>query len=327
MGCSHCAYSGREWYHNAQQKQYLQVEDDPTYDDAIQEEREDDGDSIEDGEATEATKNTARHDTPPLSKAQEDARKELRREELMAFSACFLGPLLGAYLLHTIRSQFTSATRDGIISDLNLTIFVLAAEMRPFSRLVRMKNERTFHLQRIVHSDSKDSLKPADAQGLINKLAELEARLDSPMNNCNVDVAKVSAEVRQSMQHQLDALNRAVRKYEKRHMAQSIQIEARFQEMDLRLKDTLSLAAAAARTGQRPGLIAVAMSWIGSTVNYSLTLALDIALYPWRTVASLIALVKSSVFKDSQQYRKGTKSQLNGHSGISTSRMQSKSSR
>jgi hypothetical protein len=331
---SKCVAVPWEWYHEARQRQYVDIEE-PAYDDTIYEDDEDSmGGSPE--RPASATNTSEEPKVPPatasstISDAQKSARAELRRTELMAFAACFLGPLLGAYLLHNIRSQFTHRTRDGIVTDLNLTIYILGAEMRPISRLMRMVNERTLHLQRVVMSGPKDQSRPATAEGLPQRLAELEARLDGPMynSNSNVDITKISAEVRQSMQHQLDALNRAVRKYEKRHMAQSIQIEARFQEIDVRLKDTLSLAAAAARTGQKPGIISMTISWIAGIFTYSVQMTWDIAMYPFRTASSLVAVVSSWIFKDERTTRKRTRGQLNGYSSLSaTPRMQSKSGR
>ena len=81
------------------------------------------------------------------------------------------------------------------------------------------------------------------------RLSELEDRLSQPTSNNDLETSRVATEVRQGLQTQLDAITRAIRRYEKRSAAQTIQIEARFQEVDRRLKDALSLAAAAARTG------------------------------------------------------------------------------
>ncbi|KAH7087862.1 hypothetical protein FB567DRAFT_470509 [Paraphoma chrysanthemicola] len=327
-----CVVVPWEWYHDAQQRQYL-ADGEPAFNDTIHEEDEDGYESSEarPDSATslpEEPKKADNAETPPLKDKTQAARAELRRAERMAFAACFLGPLLAAYLVHHVRSQLTRMRGKGIFNDLNLAIFILVAEMRPVSRLVRMQKERTLHLQRIVRADALERPQSAGADELAQRLAELEARFDGPMYNSNVDIMKVSAEVRQSMQHQLDALNRAVRKYEKRHMAQSIQIEARFQEIDVRLKDTLSLAAAAARTGQKPGIIAMTLSWTVSLLAYCLQVAWDIALYPYRTASALVAVVRSWVLKDGRQPRKRAKGPTNGYSPLpSTPRMQSKSGR
>ncbi|KAF1850863.1 uncharacterized protein K460DRAFT_382428 [Cucurbitaria berberidis CBS 394.84] len=320
-----------DWYHDAQQRQYEYKETgEAQYDDTILEEDEDSVGSPAEppepvAEDPQESKENASSGSTAAADAQKDARKQLKREELLAFASCFLGPLLGALLLHTIRGQLTRA--EGIVSNFNLGIFFLGAEIRPFRRLIKMKRERLLHLQRVVRSDPRDDLGAADAQQLSQRLTELEARLDGPVANNDVDISKLSAEVRQSTQLQLDALNRAVRRYEKRHMAQSIQIEARFQELDARLGDALALAAAAARTGQRPGIISMTISWIASIVNYVLDIAWNIVMYPLRTAAAAIALVRTWFMKDEPRSRRRAKGQLNGYSSISTPRMQSKSQR
>jgi hypothetical protein len=112
-------------------------------------------------------------------------------------------------------------------------------------------------------------------------------------------------------------------------MAQSLQIEARFQDLEARLKDALALAAAAARTGQRPGVIAMTLSWIAGTISYMLQMTWDITMYPFRTAAVVISAATSLFVRDERQARRKVKSggQMNGHTAMSTSRMQSKPGR
>lgn len=93
----------------------------------------------------------------------------------------------------------------------------------------------------------------------------------------------------------------------------------------MRLKDTLTLAAAAARTGQQPGILSVTISWVASVINYFLQTIWDIATYPLRAVGVIMRVVKSWFVKDERQSRRRGKG--NGHSSLSTSRMQSKSGR
>ncbi|KAI4678926.1 uncharacterized protein J4E88_006214 [Alternaria novae-zelandiae] len=315
-----------DWYHEAQQRRYLNDDtDDATYDDTIHEEEEDAPEVAEEqaGETQDSKVNTTAD--APVSRAQKEAREALKRSEMLAFIGCFLGPLLGALLMHTIRGQLMRA--EGIVSDANLSIFLLIAEIPPVNRLIKMRTERILHLQRIVREAPREPVRSADTQQLSQRIAELEGRLDGPppANNNEVDVEKLSAEVRQTTQLQLDALNRAVRRYEKRHMAQSLQIEARFQDLEARLGDTLALAAAAARTGQRPGVIAMTLSWIAGTISYMLQMTWDIAMYPFRTAAVAVSVAKSLFVRDERQAKRRVKGgQSNGHTGMSTSRMQAK---
>jgi hypothetical protein len=233
---------------------------------------------------------------------------------------------MGAYFLHALRGQLT--VTEGLVSDYNLTIFVMVAELRPLARLMKMQEERMFHLQRVVKSDPRDLMDTSDAQGLALRLSELEERLSGPSTSNDIETTRVAAEVRQSLQTQLDAITRAIRRYEKRTAAQTAQIEARFREVDSRLKDALSLAAAAARTGQRPGIISTLIGWVVNLVNNALQIAWDVALYPLRTALAAAVLIKSYFVKDEErQSRRRTKGQINGHSSIPASRMQSKSGR
>ncbi|CAN9342287.1 unnamed protein product [Alternaria alternata] len=323
-----------DWYHEAQQRRYLNDDvDDATYDDTIHEEDEDAPGSIEEpARESQAPKLNTTIDAP-ASQAQKEAREALKRSEMLAFVGCFLGPLLGALLMHTIRGQLMRA--EGIVSDANLSIFLLIAEIPPVNRLIKMRTERILHLQRIVREAPREPVRSADTQQLSQRISELEGRVDGVQttnsNNNEVDVEKLSAEVRQTTQLQLDALNRAVRRYEKRHMAQSLQIEARFQDLEARLKDALALAAAAARTGQRPGVIAMTLSWIAGTIGYMLQVAWNVVMYPFRTAVVAVSMAKSLFVRDERRVRRkgkgGGAGQMNGHMGVATGRLQAKPAR
>lgn len=320
--------SDRTWYYSAQQRRYIEPEE-TLFDDTIHEE-EDEDDAIDPDEhaGTTVEDTTAKDNlrTATATAAQLEASQALRREERMAFAACAFAPLAGAYFLHIIRGQLSRA--EVLVSDLNLTIFVMVAEIRPIMRLMKMQQERMFHLQRIVKSDPRDLLDSNDAEAIAQRLALLEGRLDGPPANNELEAARIAAEVRDSMQTQLDAIVRAIRKYEKKSIATSIQIEARFQEVDVRLQDSLSLAAAAARTGHRPGLISTFITWVISTVTSILRTMWDLALFPLRTVLAAAVEIKSYFVNNrGRQSRKRGKGQANGHSSIPTSRMQSRSMR
>lgn len=314
-----CVRSPWDWYHSAQQVQVIEPESGPYNSTIIEEESEED----------EEVANVSAE--KPRNAAQEAAASELGRDEIFALIACFVGPILGAYLLHTIRSQLTRPS-EGLVSNYNLTIFVMAAELRPFSHLIKMKHARMLHLQRIVKPDlnSSEKLAKTDAQELSKRLTEIEARLaDSTANSGIKDnkVLEMSTSVRQSLQPQLDALNRAVRRYEKRSAAQSIQTEARFADLEVRLKDALSLAAAAARSGQKPGVIAVALNWISSTFMFWAQAFWSVCIYPFQLGASILVVVKSWFISPKRSPRKRDKAKSDEHGSISGSRMQSKSGR
>ncbi|KAF2474200.1 uncharacterized protein BDR25DRAFT_119942 [Lindgomyces ingoldianus] len=327
-----CVRAPWDWYHAAQQVQYAETESSQSNDTIFEED--------EDGEETQVDDDRTPPEPPPSEGAtkpeqcsaqptmteQSAAQRELGREEIMALIACFIGPILGAYLLHTIRSQLTRPS-EGLVSNYNLTIFVMAAELRPVSHIIKLKQARMVHLQRIARPDvdPKDRLTVGDAQEISKRLADVEAQLTEPINNSDTQITKISATVRQGLQPQLDALNRAVRRYEKRQAAQSIQIEARFADLEIRLKDALSLAAAAARTGQKPGVVSMVLTWITSLVMYWIQTTWAVLTYPFKVVAAVALEIKSRFFRAGRQPRKRVKAPNNGHSSMPTPRMQSRS--
>ena len=328
-----CLTLRRDWYFSAQQIQYVEddEEDDPMKD-SIPEEDEDteephneSGQTISKPASTEVPVKNEDNATTP-AKARDAAGRDLARDEILALIACFIGPVLGAYLLHAIRSQLTRPA-EGLVSNYNLTIFVMAAELRPVSHIIKLRQARIARLQRIVRADVTDRLARTDAQELLRRLGEIEARLAEPITSSDVETLKIGATVRQGLQPQLDALNRAVRRYEKRQAAQSIQMEARFGDMELRLKDALSLAAVAARNTERPGIVSLVFTWIIGVFSYCFQIVLAVTTYPFRVVASIAGEIKSWFIKTERQPRKRLKGHSNGHSSVSTPRLQSRSGR
>ena len=246
-------------------------------DDTIIEERSEDDD--EDTKKATTGRSAAKEDTTDLkgsteqsedstSPQQRAAVSELRRHELLALLSCFLGPICGAWLLHTIRFQL-SRPSEGLVSDYNLSIFLLAAEIRPLSHILTLIQSRTMYLQRIVAANPH-APQPGDAsmpQEVLARLDELESHAASAVTEAKnkaeeAKAPQITAEVRRSIQPELDALNRAVRRYEKRATVFNMQIEAQLQDLDKRTRDALSLAAAAERG--RKGSAALLMDFLAA---------------------------------------------------------------
>jgi hypothetical protein len=212
----------------------------------------------------------------------ESAQKELRLHEMLALSSCFIFPAIGAWFLHAIRRQL-SRPSEGLVSNYNLTIFLLAAEIRPVSHLVKMIQARTLFLQRVVNRSSNDDdqrLDPGQVIDLVKRVEELEAHIADSVESsskrvvvtADVNAAKTTAqavsETRKSLQPDLDALNRAVRRYEKRTTISSLQTEARLQDLESRLKDVVVLAAAAQRNAenQPKNFVLILLNWMCAAV-------------------------------------------------------------
>jgi hypothetical protein len=104
-------------------------------------------------------------------RARAEAARELRMNERLALLACFVGPCVGGWLLHAIRSQL-SRPSEGLVSNFNLTIFVLAAELRPAAQVVKLLRSRSLHLHSIAHHPPT-----ARMDELALKLEELNAEV------------------------------------------------------------------------------------------------------------------------------------------------------
>jgi len=253
--------------------------------------------------------------------AHEAATNELYRHEMLALLSCFVFPVLGAYLLHTIRSQLTRPS-EGLVSNYNLTIFLLASELRPMAHLVKLIQSRTLHLQRVVNSNPYDTIKGkgvGDVRDMARRLEDLEARAltaETPANSEPALSGKQSAvlttEVRRALQPDLDALNRAVRRYEKRATLQAFQTESRLQELEARLNDAISLAAAAANNGQRQrGFTGIIVEWAATAIVLPVQAFGALAALPLKTIIAIISYGKKRVVGAPQATDRGKRA-VNG---------------
>ena len=221
---------------------------------------------------------------------------------------CFLFPAGGAWLLHHIRGQLTRPS-EGLVSNYNLTIFLLAAELRPLSHLIKLVQARTLHLQRTVnaniYSGTSKNISSATVNDLQDRLAELERHIaDTNTNGTNGTATKsptpdLVTQVRKILQPDLDALNRAVRRYEKRATLLSLQTESRLQDLEKRLGDAITLAAAAERSSQSShqrrgngvGLVFDLFDDVAAVVSLPMQICWTVLTLPWKVVASLVGSV------------------------------------
>jgi hypothetical protein len=252
------------------------------------------------------------------------AQKELQTHEILALSACFLFPAVGAWLLHAIRAQL-SRPSEGLVSNYNLTVFLLASEIRPLSHLVKLIQARTLHLQRVVASGLLDDNR-ADTSKVLDmakRLEELEAHIANTAEDAQQKIdrpseralAQATSDVRKTFQPELDALNRAVRRYEKRTTISALQTEARLQELESRLKDVVVLAAAAQRNAENAprNYILILMNWLCGVVVLPIQYAgflLSLPSWPMTWLATslsrMLGMRRSRTGKDVKASRQGS---------------------
>ncbi|KAG8532205.1 uncharacterized protein KY384_003846 [Bacidia gigantensis] len=234
---------------------------------------------------------------------QESAASELRIHELFALFTCFLSPIIGAWLLHHIRGQL-SRPSEGLVSNYNLTIFLLASEIRPLSHLIKLVQARTLSLQRIVASNPYQNSPNSNEKinDLTNRITELESNTSDTQPRSPTATLQQQSDIlaatRKSFQPDLDALNRAVRRYEKRATLLTMQTESRLQDLEKKLADAITLAAAAERSSQaskqRRGSTVI-LEWISAALLLPVQVGWSIISLPGKVLAAALIYVEDAV--------------------------------
>ncbi|KAI1393635.1 uncharacterized protein F4822DRAFT_19538 [Hypoxylon trugodes] len=250
---------------------------------------------------------------------QAAALKELYFHEIAALAWCFIFPMLGAYLLHTIRSRLTERSVN-LVSDYNLTIFLCAAEIRPVSHLIKMLQARTLRVQQKVTRNpyERQRVTAEQFQELSARLDELETRglstnttsnpnggFDAPQSK-SIEAA-VSKEVRSNIQPELDALNRAMRRYEKKLTLLACQTDNRIEYVDYRLNDAIALAAVAAKNSNAQwGLGSWFIEKCVALILFPVQAVVAVFTFPFRSLSNLFSRKsRSSPEKTQKSIRNG----------------------
>ncbi|KAJ5947886.1 hypothetical protein N7466_000901 [Penicillium verhagenii] len=262
-------------------------------------------------EAVDSGEEPHRRPKPPRTSKQA-AIKELHIHELVALASCFIFPLIGTWLLHGIRCSL-SRPSEGLVSNYNLTIFLLASEIRPFAHLLKLFQARTLHLQRIIATTDDNHIDSVKVQDLTTRLEELEAHVaeaaatrlasspgqNSPKepNDAQSLITQAVAEARKALQPDIEALNRAVRRYEKRTALITLQTDTRFQQLEAQTRDALALAAAAQRSSlsRRSSYAFTLVDWACACIVVPAQLAVSILNLPSRAVNRCLATARSMI--------------------------------
>lgn len=257
--------------------------------------------SPQNGQEANGIANNKASDSKMDDAEQGEAVRQLRTHETMALFSTFLFPAIGAYLLHVIRGQL-SRPSTGLVSDYNLSIFLLAAEIRPCRQVIRLITNRTLHLQRIASGkDSFENLRPEGQVELASRIEALEAQIsEQPLSPTSTlpqkeDLALMQTDIRKRYEPRLDALERAVRRYEKRATTLTLLTEQRLQSLETRLQDALSLAAVAAQSSQKPGVVSTALSWISQLMMIPLEICWLVLIWPLKVIDDLLRTAASFV--------------------------------
>lgn len=298
-----------DWYYSTQSKRAEEAPGlDVDFSDTIIEEGSDDEQGSKSPSPTAMgaeKKSKSNENEAERSRLQRDSTSELRIHELLALFSCFVFPAVGAWLLHTIRSQL-SRPSEGLVSNYNLTIFLLASELRPISHLIKMIQARTLYLQRTLNTSTTagDSPPSSTIRDLTSRLNDLEAHVAAAANTATnpsspPTTAQLTTEVRKYIQPDLDALNRAVRRYEKRATLLTMQTESRLQDLEARMSDAITLAAAAERSSysktSRRGSAFVLLDWICAAVVLPVQAAWTVASLPAKVASTALGVAEGYV--------------------------------
>ena len=241
-----------------------------------------------------------------------------------------MSPVIGAWLLHHIRSQL-SRPSEGLVSNYNLTIFLLASELRPLSHLIKLVQARTLHLQRTVNpspfSPPSNGISSSTLQDLSTRITELETHIADTSSTKQTPV-DLTLQARKAFQPDLDALNRAVRRYEKRTTLLSLQTESRLQDLEKRMGDAITLAAAAERSSQstrqrRGSSVALLLDWATTMALLPLQVLWTVFSLPGRVIAGLVRRVEGYIGqKVRREIKTAGRTEARGGSGSEKRRIQ-----
>jgi hypothetical protein len=102
------------------------------------------------------------------------------------------------------------------------------------------------------------------------------------------EVTALSSDIRKRYEPRLDALERAVRRYEKRATTLTLLTEQRLQFLEKRLQDALSLAAVAAQSSSKPGIVATILSTLAKTLAVPLEVVWFVCVWPLKVTESVL---------------------------------------
>ncbi|KAK9492728.1 hypothetical protein V1508DRAFT_386688 [Lipomyces doorenjongii] len=173
---------------------------------------------------------------PPLSddpaerqlyKLRSEAAAKLAHWEILSLATCFAGPILGGFLLHYLRGSLTSESAGGLVSNFNITLFVLTACVRGALILAELVKRRTLHLTDVARAQPRSRVEELECQ--VQFLEDEIRRLEGVIGS----TAKEAGEI---LRPDVTALTRAMRRYEKNQVMQSQEFVAQIQELEKEIK-------------------------------------------------------------------------------------------
>lgn len=189
--------------------------------------------------------------------------QELRRHEVAGLIWVTLSPAIAGYTLQYSRYLLSSV--DKYISAFNVTVFILAASIRPLSHALTLLSERTLYLQ------SEMLVSETQVEQLQTKVDILEKELDSLRRAyaTKKDLGQVAEDINPALQQ----LSKSLRRFEKRESVLKQWTEEQFSNIDFKVREFDQYICYAIEKEQRQQAHGMIVSLILLPLNISLWVA------------------------------------------------------
>ncbi|CAO3607186.1 unnamed protein product [Mucor hiemalis] len=161
------------------------------------------------------------------NKRKESVEEELRRHELVGLIWVIISPGVAGYTLQY--SRYFLSNYDKYMSTFNVTVFVLAATIKPLIHVIALLRERTVFLQ------SEVLVNESEIELLQKKLEMMEEEFDTLRKAFATkrDLGQVANGITPSIKN----LSKAIKRFEKKETSLRSWSEERFSELDQKVQD------------------------------------------------------------------------------------------
>jgi hypothetical protein len=153
---------------------------------------------------------------------------ELRRHELAGLLWVIFSPAIAGYTLQY--SRYLLSNVDRYISAFNVTVFILAASIKPLSHVMALLHERTLFLQ------SEALVTDSQVQSLQTRLDTLEKELFG-LRKAYATKKDLGQVVQEDINPTINQLAKALKRFERSDLALRTWSEEQFTSIDLKVRE------------------------------------------------------------------------------------------
>ncbi|CEJ01606.1 hypothetical protein RMCBS344292_15629 [Rhizopus microsporus] len=194
---------------------------------------------------------------------QQSIHAELRRHELAGLVWIVLSPLIAGYTLRYSRYFFANA--DKYISAFNVTVFTLAASIKPLSHVILLLQERTLYLQ------NEAAFSETEVEMLQSRIRFLEKEIDVLRRAyaTKKDLGQITEDINPTLQQ----LTKTLHRFEKRDNALRTWSQQHFTAIEQKVKEFDQYICYRIEQDQRQQAHGVVVSLVLLPLNISLWIA------------------------------------------------------